>query len=84
MKLADDLLMSYTSSIATIPEDAWTIMCGVGTDDYIKIAYKRNVDNRNTAIVFVSASFHLPMPLRVTFDLLKNNLLRPKVCTPTS
>ncbi|VAI41192.1 unnamed protein product [Triticum turgidum subsp. durum] len=78
MKLADDLLMSYTSSITTIPEDAWTIMCSVGTDDYIKIAYKRNINNRNTAIVFVSASFHLPMPLRVTFDLLKNNLLRPK------
>jgi hypothetical protein len=28
----------------------------------------------------VSASFQLPIPLRATFDHLKNNMLRPEVC----
>jgi hypothetical protein len=80
MKLADDLLMSYGNSIGAIPEDEWTIVRGAGTDQDIKIAHRRIDDRINTAIVSVSASFQLPMPLRVTFDLLRNNMLRPKVC----
>ena len=82
MKLADGLLVSYSNSIAALPEDLWTIMRGAGTDQDIKVAHRRIDDhtNSNTAIVSVSASFQLPMPLRVTFDLLRNNMLRPKVC----
>ena len=79
MKLADDLLVSYSNSIAAIPEDAWTIVRGAGTDQDVKAAYRRNDECSNTAIVSVSASFQLPMPLRVTFNLLRNNMLRPKV-----
>ncbi|XP_047058331.1 homeobox-leucine zipper protein TF1-like [Lolium rigidum] len=78
MKLADGLLISYSNSIAAIPEDIWTIVRGTGTDQDIKIAHRRNDDRDNTAIVSVSASFQLPMPLRATFDHLKNNMLRPE------
>uniref|UniRef100_A0ACD5W541 Uncharacterized protein n=1 Tax=Avena sativa TaxID=4498 RepID=A0ACD5W541_AVESA len=78
MKLADGLLVCYSNSIAVLPEDAWTIVRGAGTDQDIKITHRRDPDRSNTAIVSVSASFQLPMPLRVTFDLLRNNMLRPK------
>jgi hypothetical protein len=79
MKLADDLLVSYSNSIAAIPEDAWTIVRGAGMDQDIKVAHRKNNDRDNTAIVSVSTSFKLPMPLRVTFDQLRNNMLRPEV-----
>ncbi|KAM0918105.1 hypothetical protein ACQ4PT_009068 [Festuca glaucescens] len=78
MKLADGLLISYNNSIAAIPEDIWTIVRGTGTDQNIKIAHRRNDDRNNTAIVSVSTSFQLPMPLRATFDHLRNNMLRPE------
>nr|XP_051200840.1 homeobox-leucine zipper protein TF1-like [Lolium perenne] len=76
MKLADGLLVSYNNSIAGIPEDAWTMVCGAGTEQDIKIAHRRSHDRTNTAVVSVSASFQLPIPLRITFDLLRNNTLR--------
>ncbi|KAM0881620.1 hypothetical protein ACQ4PT_032841 [Festuca glaucescens] len=76
MKLADGLLVSYSNSIAAIPEDAWTMVCGAGTEQDIKISHRRSHDRTNTAVVSVSASFQLPIPLRVTFDLLRNNTLR--------
>lgn len=81
MKIADDLLAGYASGIAAVPGSGWTILRGAGTEDDIRITYKRINDDSNTAVVSVCASFHLPVPLRVTFDLLKNILLRPKVCT---
>jgi hypothetical protein len=79
MKLADGLLVSYSNSIAAIPEDAWTMVCGAGTEQDIKIAHRRSHDRTNTAVVSVSASFQLPIPLRITFDLLRNNTLRAQV-----
>jgi hypothetical protein len=79
MKLADGLLISYSNSIAAIPEDIWTIVRGTGTDQDIKIAHRRNDGRTNTAMVSVSASFQLPMPLRATFDHLRNNMMRPEV-----
>ncbi|XP_048564824.1 homeobox-leucine zipper protein TF1-like [Triticum urartu] len=78
MKIADGLLAGYASGIAAVPGGGWTILRGAGTEDDIRISYRRNNDDSNTAIVSVCASFHLPVPHRVTFDLLKNNLLRPK------
>jgi homeobox-leucine zipper protein len=48
-------------------------------DDVIKIMYKRKDDGTNTAIVCASASFMLPVPMRRAFDVLKNNILHPKV-----
>jgi hypothetical protein len=79
-KLANGMLVSYSNSIAAIPEDIWTTVRGNGTDQDIKIAQRRNDGRNNTAIVSVSASFQLPMPLRATFDHLRNNMLRPEVC----
>lgn len=79
MKLADTLLASYTSSVAAYPEDAWTVQCGVGTEQDIKVMYKAQNESSSNAIVCASASFVLPMHMRKAFDLLKNNLLRVKV-----
>jgi hypothetical protein len=39
IKLADDLLVSYSNSIAAIPEDAWTIVHGGGTGQDILYSY---------------------------------------------
>ncbi|PNT73019.1 hypothetical protein BRADI_2g52160v3 [Brachypodium distachyon] len=78
MKLADSLVVSYARSMANLPVGAWTTLCGSGTEQDIKVAHKRNDDGSNTSVVSVSASFHLPIPLRVTFDLLRNNVLRAK------
>uniref|UniRef100_A0ACD5VNB4 Uncharacterized protein n=1 Tax=Avena sativa TaxID=4498 RepID=A0ACD5VNB4_AVESA len=78
MKLADDLLVSYSNGVAAIPEDVWAIVHSAGMDQDIKVSYRRNDDRSNTAVVSVSTSFQLPMPLRVTFDLLRNNIVRPK------
>ena len=83
MKLADSLLANYTGSIAGLPADAWIVQCGDGTEQDVKIAYRRNDDGSNTAIVCTSATFLLPLPMRRVFDLLKNNLLRVKVCQRT-
>lgn len=83
MKLADSLVVSYARSMANLPVGAWTTLCGSGTEQDIKVAHKRNDDGSNTSVVSVSASFHLPIPLRVTFDLLRNNVLRAKVHSPT-
>jgi hypothetical protein len=52
---------------------------GAGMDQDIKVAHRMNNDRNNTAIVSVSTSFKLPMPLRATFDQLRNNMLRPEV-----
>ena len=82
MKLADNLLANYTGSIAAIPADAWTVQCGDGAEEDIKIAYRKNDHGTNTAVVCASASFLLPLPMRRAFDLLKNNLLRVKVRRP--
>nr|DAA34958.1 TPA_exp: homeodomain leucine zipper family IV protein [Zea mays] len=83
MKLADNLLADYTSSVAAFPDDAWTVQCGVGTEQDIKIMYKRQSEgsssSSNTAVVCACASFLLPLRMRKAFDLLKNNLLRAKV-----
>lgn len=81
MKIADGLLADYASGIAAVPGSGWTILRGAGTEDDIRITYRKNNDDSNNAVVSVCASFHLPVPLKVTFDLLRNNLLRPKVCT---
>ncbi|VAH83317.1 unnamed protein product [Triticum turgidum subsp. durum] len=78
MKIADGLLADYASGIAAVPGSGWTILRGAGTEDDIRITYRKNNDDSNNAVVSVCASFHLPVPLKVTFDLLKNNLLRPK------
>ncbi|XP_039851791.1 homeobox-leucine zipper protein TF1-like [Panicum virgatum] len=78
MKLADSLLANYTGSIAGLPADAWSVQCGEGTEEDVRIAYRRNDDGSNTAIVCTSATFLLPLPMRRVFDLLKNNLLRVK------
>ncbi|PUZ54418.1 hypothetical protein GQ55_5G130400 [Panicum hallii var. hallii] len=78
MKLADNLLANYTGSIAGLPADDWSVQCGEGTEEDVKIAYRRNDDGSNTAIVCTSATFLLPLPMRRVFDLLKSNLLRVK------
>jgi hypothetical protein len=78
--MADTLLANYVGGIAGIPAEAWSIQCSQGMEqDVIKIMYNRKDDRTNTAIVCTSASFMLPVPMRRAFDLLKNNILRPKV-----
>ncbi|OEL26468.1 Homeobox-leucine zipper protein TF1 [Dichanthelium oligosanthes] len=78
MKLADNLLANYTSSIAGIPVDAWSVQCGDGTEQDVRIVYRKSDDTTNTAVVCASATFLLPLPMRIVFDMLKNNLLRVK------
>ncbi|TVU05325.1 hypothetical protein EJB05_48483, partial [Eragrostis curvula] len=78
LKMADTLLANYSGGIAGIPTEAWTVQCGKGVEEDIKVVYKRNDDGSNTAVVCASASFLLPLPMRRVFDLLKNNLLRVK------
>nr|TKW17179.1 hypothetical protein SEVIR_5G349300v2 [Setaria viridis] len=78
MKLADNLLADYTSSISGLPVDAWSVQCGEGTEEDVRIVYRRNDDTSNTAVVCASATFLLELPMRRVFDLLKNNLLRIK------
>ncbi|CAO2166663.1 unnamed protein product [Urochloa humidicola] len=78
MMLADNLLANFTGSITGLPADIWSIQCGEGTEEDIRIVYKRNDDSINTAVVCASATFLLDMPMRKVFDLLKNNLLRVK------
>ncbi|KAK1663427.1 hypothetical protein QYE76_051586 [Lolium multiflorum] len=71
MKLADGMLVSYSNSIAAIPEDAWTIVCGAGTEQDIKIAHRRNHDRPNTAVV--------------SWDVLvKGGVVREEVCVSGS
>jgi homeobox-leucine zipper protein len=80
VQMADTLLTIYVGGIAGIPAEAWSIQCGQGKEeDVIKIMYKRKDDGTNTAIVCASTSFMLTVPMRRAFDLLKNNILRPKV-----
>lgn len=83
MKLADNLLADYTGSISGLSADAWSVQCGEGTEEDVRIVYKRNDDTSNTAVVCASATFLLELPMRRVFDLLKNNLLRVKVCQRT-
>lgn len=83
MKLADNLLANFTGSIAGLPADAWSVQCGDGTEEDVRIVYRRNDDSSNTAIVCASATFLLQLPMKRVFDLLKNNLLRVKVCQLT-
>lgn len=78
MKLADSLLANYTGSIAAVPEDGWIVQCGEGTEQDIKIVYRKHDDISNAAVVGATASFQLPLPMSTAFDLLKNHLLRPK------
>ncbi|CAL4973652.1 unnamed protein product [Urochloa decumbens] len=78
MKLADNLLANFTGSITGLPADIWSVQCGEGTEEDIRIVYRRNDDSINTAVVGASATFPLDMPMRKVFDLLKNNLLRVK------
>ncbi|CAO2182660.1 unnamed protein product [Urochloa humidicola] len=78
MKLADNLLANFTGSIVGLPADVWSVQCGEGTEEDIRIVYRRNDDSINTAVVCASATFLMDMPMRKVFDLLKNNLLRVK------
>ncbi|TVU06397.1 hypothetical protein EJB05_49609, partial [Eragrostis curvula] len=78
LKIADTLLTNYSGGIAGIPVEAWTVQCGKGMEEDVKVVYRRNDDGSNTAVVCASASFLLPLPMRRVFDLLKNNLLRVK------
>ncbi|GJM92897.1 hypothetical protein PR202_ga09403 [Eleusine coracana subsp. coracana] len=78
MKMTDNLLISYAGSVANIPAEAWTVQCGQGTEEDVKVTYKRDGDSTNTAIVCATASFLLPVAMKRAFDLLKNNLLRVK------
>ncbi|XP_066310043.1 homeobox-leucine zipper protein TF1-like [Miscanthus floridulus] len=81
MKLADNLLANFTSSVAAYPEDAWTVQCGLGTEQDIKIMYKtqnESSSSSHTAVVCASASFLVPLHMEKAFDLLKNNMLRAK------
>nr|AEI99592.1 HD-Zip IV transcription factor GL9 [Triticum aestivum] len=78
MKIADDLLAGYANGIAAVPGGRWTILRGAGTEDDIRVTYRRKDDDDDTAVVSVCAAFHLPLPLRMAFDLLRNIQLRPK------
>jgi hypothetical protein len=80
MKVADTLLANYVSSVAGIPAEDWTVQCGQGTETDVKIAYKSDGNRVNSVIVCASASFLVPVPMNTAFVLLKNNLLRAKVC----
>jgi hypothetical protein len=82
MKLADNLLANFTSSVAAYPEDAWTVQCGLGTEQDIRIMYKtqnESSSSSHTAVVCATASFLVPLHMEKAFDLLKNNMLRAKV-----
>jgi hypothetical protein len=83
MKLADNLLASFTSSVTAYPEDAWNFQCGLGTEQDIKIMYKTQNESTSsgspTAVVCASASFLVPLHMGKAFELLKNNMLRAKV-----
>ncbi|KAL5228707.1 hypothetical protein ABZP36_016972 [Zizania latifolia] len=82
LKLADDLLTSYAGGIAAALSDSWIVVSGAGTENNIKIAYKKTAgDGRNDAIISASASLLLPLPMKKTFDLLRDQTLRSKVCT---
>ncbi|KAI4967282.1 hypothetical protein ZWY2020_028779 [Hordeum vulgare] len=78
MKIADDLLAGYANGIAAVPGGGWTILRGAGTEDDIRVTYRRKDDDDDTAVVSVCAAFRLPLPLRMAFDLLRNIQLRPK------
>ncbi|KAL6843206.1 hypothetical protein ACP4OV_026919 [Aristida adscensionis] len=78
IKMADHLLANYTGSVAAVPTGAWTLQCGEGTKEDVKILYRRNDDGSNTAVVCASASFLVPVPMRRAFDMLRNNMLRAK------
>ncbi|KAG8055136.1 hypothetical protein GUJ93_ZPchr0001g32157 [Zizania palustris] len=79
LKLADDLLTSYASGIAAALSDSWIVVSGAGTENNIKIAYKKTAgEGRNDAIISASASLLLPLPMKRTFDLLRDRSLRSK------
>ncbi|KAF0918955.1 hypothetical protein E2562_027506 [Oryza meyeriana var. granulata] len=80
MKLADDLLASYASSISAAGARTWTVVIGAGTEKDVRVAYRRTTEggSSNNAIMSVSVSLHLPLPMRRTFDLLRNLTLRSK------
>ncbi|TVU34851.1 hypothetical protein EJB05_16705 [Eragrostis curvula] len=78
MKMADALLANYAGSMAGIPAESWIVQCGQGTEEDVKVMYRRHDNSANTAIVCASASFLIPVPMRTALDLLKCNMLRVK------
>jgi homeobox-leucine zipper protein len=80
MKVADTMLANYASSIAGIPVENWTVQCGQVTETDVKSTYKSDENRPDSVIVCLSGSSFLPMLMKTAFDLLKNHLLRPKVC----
>ncbi|KAL6853485.1 hypothetical protein ACP4OV_019514 [Aristida adscensionis] len=78
MTLADKLLCDYAAGVTAIPAGAWTLQCGAGTRDDVKIIFKRSDDGSNTAVVCASTSFLVPVPMRRAYHLLSTNMLRGK------
>uniref|UniRef100_A0A0D3EUX9 Homeobox domain-containing protein n=1 Tax=Oryza barthii TaxID=65489 RepID=A0A0D3EUX9_9ORYZ len=74
MKLADDLLASFAGGITATGGGTWTVVIGAGTEKDIRVAYRRTTEGSSSynAILSVSASLRLPLPMRKTFDLLRN------------
>lgn len=83
MKLADDLLASFAGGIAATGGGTWTVVIGAGTEKDIRVAYRRTTEGSSSynAILSVTASLRLPLPMRKTFDLLRNLTHRCKVRT---
>lgn len=83
MKLADDLLASFAGGITATGGGTWTVVIGAGTEKDIRVAYRRTTEGSSSynAILSVSASLRLPLPMRKTFDLLRNLTHRCKVRT---
>ncbi|XP_006646400.1 homeobox-leucine zipper protein TF1 [Oryza brachyantha] len=80
MKLADDLLASYASSVSATGAGTWTVVIGAGTEKDVRVAYRGITEGSSStnAVLSVSASLRLPLPMRKIFDLLRNLTLRSK------